>query len=178
MSRPDIDTYFMRMATLVATRSTCLRRTVGCVLVNARSHVIATGYNGVAAGLPHCNKLIDKSSSVNGTINILIGANNKYPNACEGATLPSGEGLDKCQAIHAEQNALLQCRDVYEIFSCYTTTLPCITCAKLFLNTGCQRIVYGETYPHQAEVEKLMEARGIALIQHLRPLAKGQISSN
>lgn len=165
MSRPDIDTYFMRMAALVATRSTCARRDVGCVLVNARSHVIATGYNGVAAGLLHCNEFDNQSST-------------GYPWACEGAERPSGEGLDKCQAIHAEQNALLQCRDVYEIFSCYTTTLPCITCAKLFLNTGCQRIVYGETYPHQAEVEKLMEARGIALIQHLRPLAKGQISSN
>lgn len=157
MSRPDIDTYFMNMADLVATRSTCLRRAVGCVLINKRNHVIATGYNGVAAGMLHCNEPTEV---------YLDGAPKLYENACEGATLPSGEGLDKCQAIHAEQNALLQCCDVYEIYTCYTTTLPCVTCVKLLLNTSCQYIIYNSDYPHLAEVEKLLQARGITLIQH------------
>ena len=57
MVRPPRDTYFMKMAALVAERSTCLRRSVGCVLVNGRHHVLATGYNGVASGLPHCNEV-------------------------------------------------------------------------------------------------------------------------
>lgn len=123
--RPDIDTYFMSMAKLVSTRATCPRRSVGCVLVNSRNHIIATGYNGVPSGLPHC---IEKP--------------------CSGADLPSGCGLDKCQALHAEQNALLQCGDVYSIQTAYITTAPCITCTKLFLNTSCKRIVFLDDYPH------------------------------
>lgn len=58
--------------------------------------------------------------------------------------------LDGCQAIHAEQNALLQCRDVYAIHTAYVTASPCMTCVKLLLNTSCERIVYVEEYPHSA----------------------------
>ena len=135
MSRPSRDAWAMEMAKLTATRSTCLRRQVGCVLLNARGHVLATGYNGVAAGLPHCNEL---------------GHDVTFPHACSGASAPSGTNLDGCQAIHAEQNALLQCRDVYSIDTCYVTASPCMTCTKLLLNTSCQRIVFLEEYPHAA----------------------------
>lgn len=62
--------------------------------------------------------------------------------------MASGTGLDDCQAIHAEQNALLQCRNVYEVEVAYVTTSPCVTCVKLLLNTSCQRIVFVEEYPH------------------------------
>jgi dCMP deaminase len=124
--RPSKDVYFLRMAQLVATRATCARRQVGCVLVSGRGHVLATGYNGVAAGRPHCNE--------------------GHP--CEGANLPSGTGLDLCQAAHAEQNALLQCHDVHEIETCYCTTAPCVTCTKLLLNTSCRRVVFVADYPH------------------------------
>ena len=139
--RPDRDTWALGLANLTAERSTCLRRSVGCVLLNARGHVLATGYNGVAAGLPHCNE----ASFVNlrPAISRVV-----YPHACAGADLPSGQGLDACQAIHAEQNALLQCRDVYAIDTCYCTTSPCVTCIKLLLNTSCQRIVFKHPYPH------------------------------
>ena len=154
MSRPSIDEYFMQMALLVASRSTCLRRAVGCVLVNDRKHVIATGYNGVAAGMPHCNEFDNQASD-------------GYPWACEGAELPSGQGLDSCQAIHAEQNALLQCRNVFEIHTCYTTTLPCLTCVKLLMNTSCERIVYTKTYPHEDAVRAMCAKRGIELVQIL-----------
>jgi dCMP deaminase len=51
-------------------------------------------------------------------------------------------------ATHAEQNALLQCRDVEQIDTCYTTASPCITCVKLLMNTGCRSIVFAEEYPH------------------------------
>ncbi len=138
--RPDHDTYFTRMAALVATRATCLRRAVGAVLVNSRRHVIATGYNGVAAGRPHCNHRVpyDWFKPVG------------YPHACQGATAPSGQKLDECEAIHAEQNALLQCRDVFDIDTCYVTVSPCIHCTKLLLNTSCRRIVTASIYDQHA----------------------------
>ena len=127
MERLSKDEYFSQLAALVAQRSTCARRSVGCVLVSARGHILGTGYNGVPRGHPHC---IDVR--------------------CPGAALPSGTGLDVCEAIHAEQNALLQCKDVEQIDTAYVTAMPCMTCTKLFLNTGCLRIVYAEPYPHDA----------------------------
>jgi len=121
--RPNKDIYFGLISNVVAMRSTCARRAVGCVLVNVYGHIIATGYNGVAAGLPHC---IDKP--------------------CPGALFPSGEGLDLCEALHAEQNALLQVRDAHEIIAAYVTVTPCITCIKLLMNTSCERIISGGRY--------------------------------
>ncbi len=67
--------------------------------------------------------------------------------------------LDGCHAIHAEQNALLQCRDVYSIHSCYTTVSPCMTCMKLLLNTGCERIIFTEEYV-QPEAARLWQSAG------------------
>jgi dCMP deaminase len=135
--RPSRDVWAMKLALLTAQRTTCCRRAVGCVLLNARGHVLATGYNGVAAGLPHCNEH-DQYHPIG------------FPNACSGAHAPSGTNLDGCQAIHAEQNALLQCKDIYAIHTCYVTASPCVTCCKLLLNTGCERIVYKDEYPHSA----------------------------
>lgn len=127
MERLSKDAYFSELSRLVSRRSTCKRRAVGCVLVNSLGHILATGYNGVPRGHAHC---IDSP--------------------CAGASYPSGTGLDACEAIHAEQNALLQCKDVMEIHTAYVTAMPCMTCTKLLLNTGCQRIVYVEPYPHDA----------------------------
>jgi len=123
--RPPTDFYFLRMAYLVSERGTCARRKVGCVFVNKRNHVIATGYNGNPSGFIHC-------------IN----------QPCDGAKSKSGEDLDKCQAIHAEQNALLQCKDVYDIDRVYTTLEPCVHCIKLLLNTSAKQIIFGEKYVH------------------------------
>lgn len=124
--RPSKDEYFMDMALLVSERSTCLRRKVGAVLINKRKHVLATGYNGVASGQPHCLDI-----------------------PCIGANSASGTDLDLCEAVHAEQNALLQCRNVFEIDTCYVTVSPCMTCTKLLLNTSCQTIVFEEDYVDQ-----------------------------
>ena len=131
------DQWAMQLAAITAQRSTCLRRSVGAVLLDARGHILSTGYNGVAAGQPHCNE-----SDVDG-FGLVV-----YPFACLGAGSPSGTDLDNCRAIHAEQNALLQCHDVYQIDTCYVTVSPCITCTKLLLNTSCKRIVFIEAYPH------------------------------
>lgn len=127
MARPNIDVYMMGMAMMAASRATCSRRAVGCVLTNRLHHIIATGYNGVPRGMVHC-----------------------AIQPCLGANAPSGQRLDACMATHAEQNALLQCRDVEEIDTAYVTAQPCITCTKLLLNTGCKNIVYLEPYPHAA----------------------------
>ena len=124
--RPPTDFYFLRMAELVSERGTCARRKVGCVFVNKKNHVIATGYNGNPSGFIHC---IDKP--------------------CAGAKSKSGTDLDKCEAIHAEQNALLQCKNVYEIDRVYCTLSPCIHCVKLLLNTSTQHIIFCEEYVHR-----------------------------
>lgn len=134
--RVGIDETMLHVAVVVARRGTCKRRQVGCVLTNQRNHILSTGYNGVAAGVEHC---VD------------------YP--CPGAQAPSGEGLDLCQAIHAEQNALLQCPDVYQIHTAWCTTAPCIHCVKLLLNTSCQRIIFLHSYPHAKNSEELWGER-------------------
>lgn len=128
--RPSIDYTMMMVAKALAARSTCCRRSVGCVLTNHRNHIIGTGYNGVAAGQPHC-----------------------IEHPCPGAELPSGTGLDECEALHSEWNALQQCRDVWDIHTVYCTTAPCVTCVKMFLNTSAERIVFIDDYP-QAEAAK------------------------
>lgn len=122
--RPSKDETWLKVAAVVAERGTCARRRVGCVLVDLAGNVIATGYNGVARGMRHC---IDV--------------------ACSGVGFTSGQGLEKCEAIHAEQNALLQCKDVQAIHTCYVTVSPCIHCVKMLMNTGCRAIVFLSDYP-------------------------------
>jgi dCMP deaminase len=73
-----------------------------------------------------------------------------FPNACAGACAKSGQDLHACEAIHAEQNALLQCRDVYQIDTAYVTASPCIHCMKLLMNTSCKRIVASSLYDQAA----------------------------
>ena len=147
MSRPTKDEWGLSLALATSRRATCLRRAVGCVLVDGLGHILATGYNGVAAGQPHCNErggfICDPASDHNHPGPSCF----EFPHACPGAHAASGTMLDACQAIHAEQNALLQCRDVQAIHTCYVTASPCMTCVKLLMNTGCRRIVFLEEYP-------------------------------
>ena len=158
--RPTRDEWAMEMARVTAKRSTCLRRAVGCVLLNYRGHVLATGYNGVASGRPHCN---EEAVITTGDDEFDKHLRQKimplYPNICIGAGSPSGTDLDACEAIHAEQNALLQCKDVYNIAACYCTTSPCVTCVKLLLNTSCVVIYFNEEYP-QPHAREMWESAG------------------
>lgn len=124
--RPPVDEYFLAIAQVVSTRATCARRRVGCVLVDVDNHVLSTGYNGPARGQPHC-----------------------FDSPCAGAGLPSGSGLDACESVHGEANALLQCPDVRRVHTVYCTDSPCIHCVKLLMNTGAARIVFARTYPHK-----------------------------
>jgi len=161
--RPSRDEWAMSMAVLTAKRATCLRRAVGCVLLNGRGHVLATGYNGVAAGRPHCNqeyefKVLSRRFIGQQVSGAGVKTGPRYPHACPGSQSESGTNLDACEAIHAEQNALLQCPNVYDIHTAYVTASPCVTCTKLLLNTGCQRIVFLEEYPAPAARELWVSA--------------------
>ena len=123
--RPSVDQYFINLASLVATRATCRRRRVGCVLVNEQDHVMATGFNGVSKGAVHC---LDAP--------------------CKGALSKSGADLNQCLAIHAENNALIQCSNISAIRTVYCTVSPCLDCMNLLINTGATRLVFGELYSH------------------------------
>lgn len=132
VTRISLDSWALSLAMTTASRSTCRRRQVGCVLLNEFGHVMATGYNGPARHAPHCGE---------------------FGSTCELNNPQSGTNLDSCDAIHAEQNALLQCTDVNKIHTCYVTTSPCVTCLKMLLNTSCQRIVFINEYPHSRAKE-------------------------
>ncbi len=124
------DEAFLSMTEVLSLRSTCIRRHVSCILTNAKGHVLATGYNGPPSGWPHC---IDEP--------------------CPGAESATGTDLDLCEAIHAEQNALLQCNDTQTVYTAYCNFSPCVHCVKLLLNTSCQRIVFRDEYSHSEAKE-------------------------
>jgi dCMP deaminase len=118
----------MEIAEVVAMRSTCARRAVGAVIVDAENRVLSTGYNGVPSGMRHCTL-----------------------SPCEGAHMPSGTGLDVCQALHAEQNAIARLEQVRYAHTLYCTTSPCMMCTKLIAATPIQRIVAAKPYPTSGE---------------------------
>ncbi len=143
MGRPSWDEYFMRMAVLAASRSTCLRRHVGSVIVKERM-VLSTGYNDTPRGLPNCGD-----------------------GGCArcASDAPSGVGLETCLCIHAEQNSIIQA--AYHGVSVagatiYTTHQPCLTCAKMIVNAGIRRIVFVGDYPDPLAREMLGQA-GVTL---------------
>lgn len=129
--RPTWDRYFLNIAVEVAKRGTCVRKQVGCVLVNAEKDIIATGYNGRAAGVVNC-----------------------LVQPCKGATQSSGKGLEDCEAIHAEQNALMRCSNIHNIETVYTTVSPCVFCINLISGTSARRIVFLSEYSHNEEAKR------------------------
>lgn len=131
MERIDRAEIGLLIAQAWALRGTCRRRKVGCLLVDKNGYPLASGYNGPPAGEPHC---IDVP--------------------CAGADAPSGTGLEKCEAIHAEQNALLRCADPSLIHSCFVTSSPCMHCVKMLMNTECEQIVFAERYAHDTEARE------------------------
>ena len=141
--RPSWDEYFMQIADVAATRSTCLRRHVGAVLVHDR-HILATGYNGVPAGIEHC--------LTRGCLREELG-------------IPSGQQHELCRGLHAEQNALIQASRHGGIAGdgapLYCTAHPCVQCTKMLINAGVKRIVYRDSYPDELSSALLAEA-GIA----------------
>jgi dCMP deaminase len=138
-SRPSWDDYFLSLANMVASRSTCLRRKVGAVLVKDK-RILATGYNGAPSGLQHCQDT--------GCMRDKMG-------------IPSGERHELCRGLHAEQNALIQASKhgiSVDGAILYCTTFPCAICTKMLINAGIIRIVYSEGYPDNLTQDLLDEA--------------------
>ena len=144
--RPGWDDYFMEIAYLVSRRTTCLRRAVGAVIVKDK-RILATGYNGVPAGIEHC--------LTRGCLRAQLG-------------IPSGEKHELCRGLHGEQNAIIQAAKHginIDGASIYITTQPCIICAKMLINAGIKEIIFDASYPDQLTQEMLDEA-GVKTRQH------------
>ncbi|MBL0717546.1 MAG: cytidine/deoxycytidylate deaminase family protein [Desulfosarcina sp.] len=143
--RPSWEKYFMDIAFLVAKRSTCLRRSVGAVIVKNK-RILATGYNGAPSGISHCSET--------GCLR-------------ERLKVPSGERHELCRGIHAEQNSIIQAafhgvsiKDA----TLFCTNHPCSICAKMIINAGITKIYFYDGYPDAMSEEMLKEA-GVEVIQ-------------
>ncbi|MBO7722004.1 MAG: dCMP deaminase family protein [Kiritimatiellae bacterium] len=140
--RPGWDEYFMRLAGVVASRSNCLRRHVGAVVVRDR-HILATGYNGTPYGVSNC----------------FAGGCPR----CAGVT-GSGERLEECLCVHAEQNAICQAAlhgHAINGSTIYITFSPCLTCAKLIINSGVKEVVYAGEYAFLGTVKDVFGQAGV-----------------
>ena len=139
MNRKSWDEYFMEIAEMVKTRSTCIRRQVGAVIVKD-NRIIATGYNGAPSGLKHCTEVGCERQRLN---------------------IPSGQRHELCRALHAEQNAIIQAAKTgasTEGATVYITIQPCVICAKMLINAGITRVVHGGDYPDNMAYKMLAEA--------------------
>jgi dCMP deaminase len=153
MKRPTWDEYFMAIAEQVATRSTCMRRKVGAVLVVDR-RLLATGYNGAPSGVPHCAEA--------GCLR-------------EQMAVPSGQRHELCRGLHAEQNAIIQAAKhgvPIDGATLYTTHHPCSMCAKVAINAGIRRIVCRHDYPD--DLGKTLLAQGQVQMEVFTPGGEGK----
>jgi len=150
--RPDIDEYFLKVASVVAERSTCRRHHIGAVAVKDK-HILATGYNGAASGLKDCLEL--------GCLRDELG-------------IPSGTRQEICRGIHAEQNVIIQASlhgVSLEGSTIYCTHTPCVLCAKMLTNAKIKRYVSFGKYNDDSFVELFKEA-GIEIDIKERPPAE------
>lgn len=131
--------YFQSIAQLVSSRSTCLRRQVGAVLVKD-NQILSTGYNGAPANIPHCEQV--------GCIRAKM-------------KVPSGEKHELCRGTHAEQNAICQAaKHGISIYgsTLYCTNQPCSICTKMIINAGILEVRYEAEYADTAALSLLQEA--------------------
>lgn len=138
-NRPSWENYFMGITTLVAMRSTCLRRSVGAIIVKDK-RILTTGYNGAPSGIRHC---------------IEVGCLREQLNVA------SGERHELCRGIHAEQNAIIQAAFhgvSIEDSTLFCTNLPCSICAKMIINAGIKKIYYQSGYADAISEDMLQEA--------------------
>lgn len=139
MVRPSWDEYFMDIVELIKTRSTCLRRQVGALIVKDK-RILATGYNGAPTGCSHCLEA--------GCMREKLG-------------IPSGQRHELCRAIHAEQNAIVQAANSGTSVKggiLYVTHQPCVLCAKMAINAGIKKIIFKGEYPDELSMSMLKEA--------------------
>lgn len=141
MPKPSWPDYFFSIAKVVSSRSTCPSRSVGCVIVDPGEHsILATGYNASAKGVPPCGE------------------------ACENRV--SGSSFEKCQAVHAEANAIVQAAKngvSTKGAHMYLTTTPCVFCSRLIINAGIKEVWANSAYPQKEAIDLLVSA-GIKVI--------------
>jgi dCMP deaminase len=137
--RQPLDEYMLGLLPPMATRSTCVRRAVAAIITNDKGHILATGFNGVPSGIHHCTET-----------------------ACPGAGDKPGNS-QRCEAVHAEANALLQCRNLDDATTMYCSATPCFWCAKMICNTPIRRVVCVEPYADQTGMQMLIRC-GIKVV--------------
>lgn len=125
------DKRFMELTQQIAGWSSCYQqgRKVGAIIVKNK-RILTTGYNGAPAGIPSC---VDKQECLRRKLGI-----------------PSGTKHELCYGIHAEQNAIIQAAKLgisIDGATLYCTHQPCVICAKMIVNSGISRVVFGEGYP-------------------------------
>ena len=138
-NRPGTDDYFLKIASVVAERSTCRRHHIGAVAVRNK-HILTTGYNGAAAGLKDCLEL--------GCLR-------------DESNIPSGERHEICRGIHAEQNVIIQAAlhgISLEGSTVYCTHTPCVLCAKMLVNARIKRFVSFGRYNDNTFIDLFREA--------------------
>lgn len=137
--RPTLDEYYLAMLALVASRGTCPRRQVAAILVDSHGQLISTGYNGNAAGRAHCIEV-----------------------PCAGAT---SEDRSKCEAIHAEANAILQAAGNQRApHTLYCSTTPCFNCANLLASIGIKKVIAATLYKYDTKGCRLLERAGCKVL--------------
>ncbi|MCK4698281.1 MAG: cytidine/deoxycytidylate deaminase family protein [Dehalococcoidia bacterium] len=151
-TRLDSDEYFLKIASVVAERSTCRRHHVGAVAVRDK-HILATGYNGAAAGTKDCLEL--------GCLR-------------DEMKIPSGTRHEICRGIHAEQNVIVQASlhgVSLEGSTIYCTHTPCILCAKMLVNAKIRRYVSFGRYSDN-QFAALFKEAGIEFDIEKRPSSR------
>lgn len=136
--RPTWDQYFLRLCESVATRATCDRKHVGCIITKDR-RILATGYNGSAVGQPHCDDI--------------------------GHLMKNGHCV---RTVHAEANAIAQCAHhgvTVAGGTVYVTAFPCFYCTKLLVNCGIVRVVYAEDYRVDEDALYAFTLAGVELVK-------------
>ncbi len=152
LTRPDVDEYFLKIASVVAERATCHRHHVGAVAVRDK-HILTTGYNGAPSGAKDCLEL--------GCLRDELG-------------IPSGTRHEICRGIHAEQNVIVQAAlhgVSLEGSTIYVTHTPCVLCAKMLVNARIARFVSFGKYNDEAFVDLFREA-GIKVDLKKRPSSR------
>lgn len=144
VSRPSWDGYFMSIAKAVSTRSNCMKRQVGSIIVQDK-RIVSTGYNGTPRGIRNCNE----------------GGCPRCNSFSE-----SGSKLEECLCSHGEENAIVQA--AYHGIgikgaTLYTTLSPCLICTKMIINSGISEVVYNAKYALDGTATRLMNEAGVVL---------------
>jgi len=152
LTRPGSDEYFLKIASVVAERSTCRRHHIGAVAVKDK-HILATGYNGAPSGAKDCLELGCLRDEMN---------------------IPSGTRQEICRGIHAEQNVIIQATlhgVSLEGSTIFATHTPCVLCTKMLVNAKIKRFVSFGRYDDNAFVDLFREA-GIEIEIKKRPSSR------